>query len=130
MALKVSARAGIFCSAHTALSGLKKSCRVARLNPWPQVKAPVACNPWESRLVTLICNESYLEFPVGDPEGLIGVGVPVALIAVNCGNGYSALCRLFPKGKPLYGRKLGKPRAASAPWTVPLLSGWVSKLRS
>src|ERR1700682_3759633 len=126
MALKVNARGGIFCSAHTALSGLKKSCRAARLNPWPQVNAPLPCNPWEIRLVTLICNESYLEFPVGDPETLIGV----PLADVNCGNGYSALCRLFPRGKPLYGSKLGKPRTARAFWTAPLLSGWASKTRS
>src|SRR5690348_13395725 len=97
---KVSARGGIFCNAHAALDGLKKSCRVARLNAWPQVNVPPPCNPCDKRLVTLICSESYLEFPVGEPEGLI---------FPNCGYGYRALCRLFPCGNPLYGEKLGKP---------------------
>ena len=60
------------------LSGLKKSCRVARVKPLAQVNAPPACRPCEKRLVAFICKESYLELPVADPVGFS---------APNCGNG-------------------------------------------
>src|SRR5271170_6226859 len=81
MKLKLSVRGGICDKTYLLLEELKKSCRKGSvLKPWAQVKNPPAWRPCEKRLVALVCKESYLEPPVGEPEGPIvpycGKGLP------------------------------------------------------
>src|SRR6202011_2877855 len=65
-----------------------------RFNSFCQVKAESTLSPWENRLVTLACRESYQVEPSGGPrEG----GTPS-----HCGYGRSACFRGWLLGNPGY----------------------------
>src|ERR1700674_1790060 len=70
-----------------------------------QVKATEPSRPWEKRLVSFTCRESYQLLPSGDQRG--------ARLPLNCGNGRSAWATVLLVRNPGYGG-VEKPRLTAA----------------